>query len=233
MDNEIWKPHPIYTNYAISNLGRVKNIKPYAPQVSYKHRERSNKSREKILSVKAGKSNPYLYVSISVNNKSYRKRVHRLVAETFIDNPNPNKNKVVNHINGIKTDNRVENLEWITGQENARHAIENGLFDPYAHWEKVKDKMGKSHIKTKCFAYNKRNMDFVGEFESINDFAKWLINNGYSKGKLKTVATEIHRVLNPNTNRNSIVGFKVFKNKLESSETISQESRAKLLETEC
>ena len=55
--------------------------------------------------------------------------------------------------------------------------------------------------------------------------ARWIIDNGYSKGNFKTVAGEIQKVLNPNINRNSIVGFKVFKHKLESSETISQESR--------
>ena len=219
MNKEIWKTHPLYTNYAISSLGRIKSIKPYAQQRSLKNKERSNKSREKILSVKAGKSNPYLYVSISVNNKSYRRRVHRLVAETFI--PNPNNYNVVNHINGIKTDNRVKNLEWVTNKENIRHAIENGLYDPYKHWEKIKDKMGKSSIKTKCFVYDKANMTFIGEFESISDLARWIIDNGYSKGNFKTVAGEIQKVLNPNINRNSIVGFKVFKHKLESSETIS------------
>lgn len=68
----------------------------------------------------------YKRVGLMINGTLKSKRVHRLVAETFI--PNINNKPCVNHINGIKTDNRIENLEWVTHRENTAHAILNGLF---------------------------------------------------------------------------------------------------------
>lgn len=66
-------------------------------------------------------TNGYLKVLIGRKNKT----VHRLVAETFIENKN--NCKQVNHINGNKQDNRVENLEWVSAKDNINHAVKNGL----------------------------------------------------------------------------------------------------------
>lgn len=67
-------------------------------------------------------ANGYLTVCLYKNKKGYIKSIHRLVAETFI--PNPYNKPQVNHKNGIKTDNRVENLEWVCASENQRHRFD-------------------------------------------------------------------------------------------------------------
>lgn len=80
------------------------------------------------------RTTPYGYKSITVRiNSKIRKHffVHRMVALAFI--PNPENKPCVNHINGIKTDNRIENLEWVTYLENNHHAIKNGLINQRGH----------------------------------------------------------------------------------------------------
>ena len=64
----------------------------------------------------------YAYVSVKTDGKFRPRRVHRLVAEAFI--PNPDKLPEVNHIDGVKTNNHVSNLEWATSQQNSKHAID-------------------------------------------------------------------------------------------------------------
>lgn len=67
----------------------------------------------------------YLFVCLHINGERKSSRVHRLVAQAFIENP---YNKpFVNHLNGIKTDNTISNLEWVTASENNYHAYKTGL----------------------------------------------------------------------------------------------------------
>lgn len=73
---------------------------------------------KKMTPSKDGKG--YLFVSLRKDGKTYIKKVHRLVAQEFI--PNPENKPQINHKNGIKTDNFIENLEWVTNSENILHA---------------------------------------------------------------------------------------------------------------
>lgn len=106
--------------YQISNLGKIKSL---ARKVKYQNSLRN--VNEKIRKTFMG-NNGYERVELSKNGATKRFAVHKLVAESFI--PKPNKIKLeINHINGIKTDNRAENLEWVTRSENELHAYKMGL----------------------------------------------------------------------------------------------------------
>lgn len=73
--------------------------------------------------------NGYSCVRLSHDGGRTAYTVHRLVANTFI--PNPENKETINHINGIKTDNRIDNLEWATYGENLKHAYDHGLHESY------------------------------------------------------------------------------------------------------
>lgn len=119
--NEIWKDvKGLEGLYRVSNLGNVKSCGRVTQDIN----GRILKYPEKML--KQSNSNGYMVVQLSnVNGIKKSLRVHRLVAEVFIKNPL--KLPVVNHINGVKNDNRVENLEWCTDRHNTVHAHQTGL----------------------------------------------------------------------------------------------------------
>jgi DNA invertase Pin-like site-specific DNA recombinase len=120
---EIWKDILNYESYyQISNLGRVRSLDRYVKH----YLAGKQRIKGKIFKPQLNQRG-YLRVCLSKDNIGKTIEIHRLVAETFI--PNPNNHPEVNHKNGVKTDNYVENLEWCTHKDNMRHAHKNGLID--------------------------------------------------------------------------------------------------------
>jgi len=120
-NKEIWKAIEGYSNYMVSSFGIVKSIERTIIDkngVEYK-------KREKVLKQNINDKGYKLSYIYDANVKRKTISTHRLVAKAFISNPK--KLKTVNHINGIKTDNRVENLEWLSNTDNMRHAYDNGI----------------------------------------------------------------------------------------------------------
>ncbi len=105
-EDEIWKEIIDFPSFCISNFGRIRknNLKIFTP---------------------SPKRNGYIEVSLTNEKCQKSFSVHRLVALYFI--PNLDNKTMVNHKNGIKTDNKVENLEWVTPSENRKHAHDNNL----------------------------------------------------------------------------------------------------------
>ena len=148
---EIWKPIINYKDsYEISNKGNVKILK--------------------IDEIAAQRiSNSYNCVTLTEGYKKTQYYVHRLMAIAFI--PNPENKRIVDHINGNKLDNRIENFRWVTHKENAKY-----------HYERLKSKMGP------ICQYDK-NLQLIKEWTNINEILA--INNDYN---LKILISHLNKV---------------------------------------
>lgn len=181
---EIWKDIPGYEGYyQVSNLGRVKGLP----------RGVSNHTGVIHLKERYLKGHPitkgYIQVQLASRPKRVLKLIHVLVAQAFISNPN--KYPQVNHINGIKSDNRADNLEWCDNSMNQIHAYRYGLNWHRDNSGKPKKRIRLTHSKT----------GEVLEFDSRASAARFLGG--------KHNLTNLGKVLSPhNTHYRTIHGYK-------------------------
>jgi hypothetical protein len=125
---EIWKDIPNYEQlYQVSNIGRVRSKDKEWYAYNYRKKDMSIvKMKGRIM--KQGTTNcNYKQVHLSKNGIKKVKSVHRLVAEVFL--PNPHSLPQINHIDGNKANNCIENLEWCDNGYNQQHAVATGLKD--------------------------------------------------------------------------------------------------------
>lgn len=126
MQEEIWKDIAGWEGYyQISNLGKVKSLERKQRFVSIAGKECFYKKREMMKKTVVNLGNGYRMVSFSRDSKAFTKYIHRLVAEAFI--PNPDNLPWINHKDGDKLNNSIDNLEWCTPAHNIAHAISTGL----------------------------------------------------------------------------------------------------------
>lgn len=141
---------------------------------------------KKLKKIKSKKTNKgYLLVNLYKNGKQYYKTIHRLVATAFIENPEDKT--CVNHINGIRTDNNVSNLEWCSYSENNTHSYRVlGKKPTMAN----KGRFGKAHWNSKLILQIKEDK-IIAEFWGAGEAARSIhklpsVINAACKGKLKT-----------------------------------------------
>lgn len=129
---EKWKVIPNYSKYECSTHGRIKTF-------NWK-----GTGKEAIMKPAHDKSG-YLRTMLKGDDGNYHTiKVHRIVAQTFLEQ---SQDKVeVNHKNGIKDDNRVENLEWVTRSENIAHSLANGLQVPFKGEEVGTSKLTEKEV---------------------------------------------------------------------------------------
>lgn len=188
---EVWKDIKGYQGlYQISNLGNVKSL-------DRKVNAKNNKKRlikGTFLKLRFNNRN-YNIVSLYKNNIQEVRFIHRLVAETFI--PNPENKPEVNHIDGDKQNNKIDNLEWCTRTENNKHAWKTGLNKVSDNQKKAAAQSAKKRFSKKIIQYDLKG-NFIKEWDSMSEAQRqlniWHESIGKCcKGEIKTSGKYIWR----------------------------------------
>lgn len=210
---EIWKDIDNYEGYyQINNYGQVKSLDRYITR------------KDGVIQFKRGKlltpienDDGYYQIKLCKNGKSSTYKVHKLVAETFLDKPDDYvlKQYEVNHKDYDRKNNHVDNLEWLTHSENIQHSSNanrykyrdfNGINNPNYGNHKLSDyyKENPTIAKEKMGRIGKQNgrsikielfdseMNYIKTFEWIGACAEYLKNNNLTNAQIKNIRTNIN-----------------------------------------
>ena len=119
METEIWKAHPEYAGIEVSTLGRVRTL-----DRTVSSKGNGTRLAKGLILKQRDNGKGYLRVNIQINGKQTTKNIHRLVAQTFI--PNPDNLPQVNHRDCDRANNNVDNLEWCDNSYNVRYREKYG-----------------------------------------------------------------------------------------------------------
>ena len=201
---EIWKSVKGYDGiYEVSNFGRVKSLDRYIVRNDGITQLRKGKIIAQSLN-----SDGYCQLKLCKDGNTKTVRVHRIVAEAFI--PNPNELSDVNHIDCNRTNNHVDNLEWLSWEDNVKHSANKGNYKRYGERNsnygnttlkefyknnpEEKKKLARKGSqngrcrKVKLFDLNK---DLIKEFEYIGECVEYLINENNLSTNTKSLSNVI------------------------------------------
>lgn len=158
---EIWKDIEGYEGlYQVSNLGRVKSLER---QVWKKRQQCYMRVRERIIQQYISKVGYYVVV-LCQNGRKKTYYVHRLVAKAFI--PNSENKPEIDHINTIRTDNRINNLRWATSKENSNNPLSKLHI---SEWQKENLRFGKDNINSIPIVQLSMKGTYIRSFDAIAD----------------------------------------------------------------
>lgn len=148
---DMWSKIKGFPNYSVSDDGKVRNDRRGKPKALNK------------------RPDGYLGVDLYGNGHRTTAKVHRLVGDAFL--PNPDGLPQINHKDGNKYNNSVDNLEWVSAEDNMKHAVKNGLWHPsYGMLGKENPNAGRPGIRV-------RIIETGEEFQSITDCAEAINGN--------------------------------------------------------